>query len=184
MKARVAENRDIVALRELEIQAYGYTWESEAFEREFLRRDCLYTVVDSNVCAALTPRGGLKAGPLAAVVSMNWIQDEVQLLSIAVAPVFQRQGLARRLLGTHLAFSQQLALNWMTLEVKWENTPALNLYRHYGFTTSGRRKKYYRDGQDARIMWSASLQDGYKEQLATYQKDAQDLRGEWEAKFS
>lgn len=184
MKARVAEKRDIVALRELEIQAYGYTWEAEAFEREFRRRDCLYTVVDSEACSSLTPRGGLKPGPLAAVVSLNWIADEVHLLSIAVAPVFQRQGLARSLLGTHLAFSQQMALNWMTLEVKWENTPALTLYRHYGFTTTGRRKKYYRDGQDARIMWSSSLQEeGYKEQLAAYQEDAQTLRQEWEANF-
>lgn len=184
IRPRVAQARDIFALRELEIEAYGYTWESEAFEREFRRRDCLYTVVDSSACGRLTPRGGLSPGPLAAVTSLNWIEDEVHLMSIAVAPAFQRQGLGRTLLGLHLAFSQQLSLNWMTLEVKWENAPALALYRHYGFTTAGRRKKYYRDGQDARIMWSSALQeDRYRSQLAAFQGDAETLKQEWEATF-
>lgn len=40
----------------------------------------------------------------------------------------------------------------ITLEVKEENLPAINLYKKYGFQTIGTRKKYYDNKFDAYIM--------------------------------
>jgi len=58
----------------------------------------------------------------------------------------------------------------MTLEVKWGNLPANRLYRHLGFVTTACRKGYYRDGQDARIMWAGNLQsDTYGERLKNFE---------------
>ena len=38
------------------------------------------------------------------------------------------------------------------LEVSSNNTPAINLYKKFGFTTINNRKKYYKDGSDALVM--------------------------------
>lgn len=167
MNLRVARAADLDTLRALESEAFGLTWESEVYARELQRADCLYSVGD-------------EGGEVVALASLNWILDEVHLLSLAVPPAFQRGGRARRLLGTNLAFCQQLGLRWMTLEVKWENAPALALYKSFGFTTVGRRPKYYRDGQDARIMWSGDLREpSAQEDLEPYREWALPLWQEW-----
>lgn len=159
---------DIEEIRALETEAFGFTWDAETFARELRRTDCLFSV-------------GEVEGKTVAMASLNWILDEVHLMSIAVAPAWRGKGLARHLLGENLAFCRERGLHWMTLEVKWDNPPALALYKSYGFTTVGKRKKYYRDGQDARIMWSDKLgEEGYREQLEPYREAAAALNQEWE----
>ena len=168
MNVRVAGPADVETIRELETEAFGFTWDTEVFLKELQRTDCLFTV-------------GEVEEQTVAMASLNWILDEVHLMSIAVAPAWQGQGLARQLLGDNLAFCQKRGLHWMTLEVKWDNPPALALYKNYGFTTVGKRKKYYRDGQDARIMWSGQLgEDRYREQLAAHQESASLLTQQWQ----
>jgi ribosomal-protein-alanine N-acetyltransferase len=56
---------------------------------------------------------------------------------------------------------------WLTLEVRVTNRPAQALYVKYGFTRQGVRRHYYSDnGEDADIMWSASLHDSdYRERI-------------------
>lgn len=58
-----------------------------------------------------------------------------------------------------------VGVQYMTLEVRVSNEPALALYKNFGFKKAGLRKKYYEDnGEDAHIMvndrcpraWSAS----------------------------
>lgn len=167
MKVRVATSEDIASIRELELEAFGFTWDNDVFEKELQRTDCLFTI-------------GEQQGVVAAMASLNWIVDEVHLMSIAVAPAFRGQRLASQLLGENLAFCQGLNLQWMTLEVKWDNPPALALYKSYGFTTAGRRKNYYRDGQDARIMWSDRLSEArYQQSLEEYQGAAARLLKQW-----
>jgi ribosomal-protein-alanine N-acetyltransferase len=167
--SRVAGLGDLEAIRDLEIEAFGFTWDADVFARELRRQDCLFTVVEA-------------AGEVVAMASLNWILDEVHLMSIAVSPTWRGRGLARRLLGENLAFCQGLGLQWMTLEVKWNNVPALALYRSFGFTTVGKRKRYYRDGQDARIMWSGRLsEDPYLQDLAVHRDAAQRLTEQWKA---
>lgn len=170
MKVRPAGPDDIETVRSMEVEAFGFTWEAEVFARELLRSDCLFTV-------------GELEGHVVALASLNWMVDEVHLMSIAVAPRFHKRGLARQLLGENFVFCQELGgLNQMTLEVKWDNPPALALYKSYGFTTVGRRKKYYRDGQDARIMWSGQLSDPrYGEPLERYRASVRQWISDWRA---
>lgn len=166
-QVRLAGVGDVETIRALEVEAFGFTWDKEVFQRELQRTDCLFTVTQVE-------------GETVAMASLNWILDEVHLMSIAVAPAWQGKGIARQLLGQNLAFCQLLGLRWMTLEVKWDNAPALALYKSYGFTTVGKRKKYYRDGQDARIMWSSPLtEERYQESLEAYRQAAQRLHQEW-----
>ena len=50
--------------------------------------------------------------------------------------------------------------NWLTLEVRVSNDSAQALYRKYGFSVQGTRRRYYSDNnEDALIMWSRPLSD-------------------------
>ncbi|GHS90823.1 ribosomal-protein-alanine acetyltransferase [Alphaproteobacteria bacterium] len=66
---------------------------------------------------------------------------EVEILKIAVAPCFQRQGLATRLLKHGLGNFPPDVTFW--LEVQESNAPALRLYSSFGFRKQHERKNYY-----------------------------------------
>ena len=54
-----------------------------------------------------------------------------------------------------------VGVQYMTLEVRVSNEPALALYKNFGFKKAGLRKKYYEDnGEDAHIMVNDRLPQG------------------------
>jgi ribosomal-protein-alanine N-acetyltransferase len=86
--------------------------------------------------------------------------DEVHLLNITVAPPFQRQGWARCLMQSLSLWSQAPGANWLWLEVRESNAPALSLYQSFGFQKVGLRKDYYPAGRTTResaVVMSMSL---------------------------
>ncbi len=80
------------------------------------------------------------------------IVDEAEILTLGVTMPFRQIGVATKLLR---AFEEQALSNHLTkalLEVNAGNTGALALYRAIGYDQIGRRKHYYRDGEDALTM--------------------------------
>lgn len=72
------------------------------------------------------------------------VLDEVHLLNITVSPLYQKQGLGRRLLDQLQHWCRHTAkARWLWLEVRESNNHARQLYERYGFTQVGARKKYY-----------------------------------------
>ncbi|HMN36840.1 MAG TPA: ribosomal protein S18-alanine N-acetyltransferase [Hyphomicrobium sp.] len=69
--------------------------------------------------------------------------DEAEVLSIGVAPDWQRAGLGQMLLEGLARASRKGEARRIFLEVAEDNAAALALYRKVGFRESGRRKKYY-----------------------------------------
>ena len=74
------------------------------------------------------------------LVARQVIDDEFELLNMAVAPDQRRQGHAKALLTDAL---QRFPGMWF-LEVRASNAAALALYEALGFHRSGRRREYYR----------------------------------------
>ncbi len=71
------------------------------------------------------------------------ILDEVHLLNITVAPALQRQGWGRVLLDGLALWARTQQAQWLWLEVRASNAPALAAYRQRGFAEVGRRRDYY-----------------------------------------
>ena len=77
------------------------------------------------------------------------VVDEGEVLTIAVDPSHQRQGIGLRLLrAAHEAWAEH-GVRRAFLEVRDDNVPARALYASLGWTPAGRRTGYYRDGTDA-----------------------------------
>jgi ribosomal-protein-alanine N-acetyltransferase len=87
---------------------------------------------------------GLKAGAqwVGYYVAMP-VLDEVHLLNITVAPVFQGQGWARCLMQSLSLWSQSQQATTLWLEMRESNARALKLYTAFGFEQVGIRKDYY-----------------------------------------
>ncbi|MDN3544290.1 MAG: ribosomal protein S18-alanine N-acetyltransferase [Roseateles asaccharophilus] len=75
---------------------------------------------------------------------------ELHLLNITVAPEFQGQGHARRMLDALQAQARRLACEQIWLEVRQSNARARAIYLRYGFTEVGQRRAYYPAAQGQR----------------------------------
>jgi ribosomal-protein-alanine N-acetyltransferase len=71
------------------------------------------------------------------------IPPEAELESIAVAGMFQRMGVARRLFEELKGELEAAGVTQVLLEVRASNTAALSLYQELGFAETGRRAGYY-----------------------------------------
>ena len=74
------------------------------------------------------------------------IDDEAEILSVGVTPDWQRQGVGKRLLQRFFDYGASRNMAKAVLEVAEDNVPALGLYRDFGFAEFGRRKDYYKQG--------------------------------------
>ena len=90
---------------------------------------------------------------VAGYVGSQSVMGESDMMNIAVAPNYRRQGIAEALIE-ELARQLRDGGNYcLTLEVRASNEPAIALYEKLGFTQVGRRPNYYRSPkEDALIL--------------------------------
>ena len=95
---------------------------------------------------------------LVGFAGMWTMMEEAHITTIGVAAAHRGRHVGEFLLVGLIDEALRRDANWITLEVRVSNLNAQNLYRKYGFSQYGIRKRYYSDnGEDAYIMWSPSL---------------------------
>ncbi len=82
-------------------------------------------------------------GDMAGFCIWQQAAEEVELLSIAVAPGWRRKGLGGFLLDAMTAICRSRGCRFVFLEVAENNKAARNLYLTRGFAETGRRRAYY-----------------------------------------
>lgn len=80
------------------------------------------------------------------------IADVVEVIDIAVAPEFKRQGIGKALIENVLKYCKTKNASEIQLEVRESNIPAISLYEKMNFVKVGIREKYYSDGENAILM--------------------------------
>lgn len=80
------------------------------------------------------------------------IVDEAEIISLGVIPAARRQGWARRILLRLIDECRLRSARSLFLEVAARNEPAQALYRANGFLETGKRRRYYSNGDDALLM--------------------------------
>ena len=86
---------------------------------------------------------GLPTGPLQGFILGQQAADEAEILSIGVAPEFQRRGLGYRLLADWMSLAAREGVVRVFLEVAADNVAAKALYGSLGFEQVGLRRNYY-----------------------------------------
>ncbi len=114
---------------------------------ESLLRDLLGSVHSHMVVA----EGG--DGAVLGYAGLTAVAGEGYIDNIAVDGRYRRRGIARALLGEFIRQGKEGGLDFLTLEVRASNAPAIALYEKLGFELTGRRRGYYDDPpEDALLM--------------------------------
>lgn len=80
------------------------------------------------------------------------ITKKGHVISIAVLPKHQRQGVACSLMKEAMESMIRYNAKECFLEVRASNTPAVKLYKKMGFDVLRTMRSYYADGEDAYLM--------------------------------
>lgn len=136
---KMTEN-DLKDAREIEKNSNKNPWSENIFKRELEKSYSFNTVIKY-------------LGKTAGFISGENISGEMNIGSLAVDENFRRKGLASRLLEDIIKKSEDLKCDLITLEVRVNNAPAINLYKKFEFKVLGERKDYYDNPkEDALIM--------------------------------
>lgn len=85
------------------------------------------------------------------------VVGEGEIMNLAVAPEYRREGLGRRLLEAGLDALRGRGVHQVHLEVRQGNEAAQLLYRRQGFEPVGRRAGYYRNPVEDAIVLRLAL---------------------------
>jgi ribosomal-protein-alanine N-acetyltransferase len=118
-------------------QCFPESWSEDDY-RYFLTHECAYSF------GLFSPENVLGAY----LLSLR-VLGEIDIISIATAPIYRRMGLGAYLLSRAI---EDLQTKRLMLEVDTENTAAIALYLKAGFKIQGVRKKYYDAKRDAYFM--------------------------------
>ena len=139
---RLAEERDIIPMAEMDILCFSAPWSEESFRKEITDNHLAFYIV-AEISGRMVGYAGL------------WgIVDEGHITNVAVHPDFRRKGIGEALITVLLSHTRENGILSHTLEVRASNDAAISLYLKFGFVPAGLRKNYYEDnGEDAIIMW-------------------------------
>ncbi|HWI41282.1 MAG TPA: ribosomal protein S18-alanine N-acetyltransferase [Verrucomicrobiae bacterium] len=98
------------------------------------------------------PMVALAEGAVAGFICPAIVLDEAHILDVAVHPSFRRRGVGRLLVQAVIRECAERSAAFLGLEVRPSNGAAIELYRSFGFRETGRRKRYYENGEDALLM--------------------------------
>lgn len=131
---------DIENVIAIERASFQFPWSTRFFLDE-LQVDCARSILAE------------VDGRIVGYVLFWFLPEEVDIHNIAVHPDFRRQGIGRLLLEQVVDSARHQERLRVTLDVRFSNAPAQNLYRSFGFVIRGLRKGYYSDnGEDALVM--------------------------------
>ena len=143
---RIATSNDLADILSIEKKVFKHPWSKEQLSWELNSQP----VTENHVMIA--------RGNMIGYLFSHVVDDDVQILNIAIDIPFQHKGYGEQLLSYFL--DQFNADSSIHLEVRKSNFPAINLYLKFGFHETGTRKGYYADGEDAIIMQRYSLIHG------------------------
>ena len=134
----MATLNDLADILSIEKKVFKHPWSKEQLSWELNSQP----VTENHVMIA--------RGNMIGYLFSHVVDDDVQILNIAIDIPFQHKGYGEQLLSYFLdQFNADISIH---LEVRKSNFPAINLYLKFGFHETGTREGYYSDGEDAIIM--------------------------------
>jgi ribosomal-protein-alanine N-acetyltransferase len=125
-----ASGRDAAAIAALHGVSFARGWSEQEVET---------LMTDRHVMTHRAMNGSTMAG----FILSRLVEDEAEILSVAVANARRGRGLARSLLNLHMRRLAGLGARAIFLEVDEHNAPAIRLYERAGFHEISRRPNYY-----------------------------------------
>ena len=132
---------DIEAVSAIERRTFTLPWSPPIFSGQLARETGIALVCEIG-------------GRVAAYLIADMFVDVWHLMNVAVDGPYRRRHAASGLIEAYFAITEMHGHRGHTLEVRVSNKSAIDLYRSFGFVSTGIRPGYYSDDrEDALIMW-------------------------------
>lgn len=131
VRARPMAATDVERVAEMERASFTSPWRAETFESLLDRPGAEMWVLDH------------KTDGVIGYFVLWCILDQGELANIAVAEGHRGKGYGAYLLQRVVDVARERGVESLYLEVRVSNTAAVDLYKTFGFTGVGTRKKYY-----------------------------------------
>lgn len=131
---------DVDLLMALEALCFDYNWTREQFLLGLERN--AYRVL-----------GIKKDGFLAGYIAFSLIEDEMEILNLAVHPDYRKQRFGTHLMEKAFEICIQNGIAKSFLDVKESNAAAIRLYEKFGYNRIGVRKRYYPDTKEDALLY-------------------------------
>ena len=133
------EHHHLPDILQVERECFSSPWSEQMFISEISGKFAHYYVIEEDSRAV-------------GYMGMWSLSGEGHITNVAVGKDYRRRGFARALISYFIEIAKKENLEFMTLEVRASNTPAITLYESFGFTQVGVRKKYYDNSEDALLL--------------------------------
>lgn len=142
MMIRRMEKRDLLQVEAIETALFSDAWSEQGFE-DTLNSPYVISLV------AIDEAEDMILGYIIMYVSF----EEGEISNVAVAKSAQNRGIGSALMQAILEKGLEESVTRFILEVRVSNTPAIALYKKFGFTEIGIRRDFYeKPREDALIM--------------------------------
>jgi len=132
---------DLAAVHQLECTVFPHPWSLRLFAQQLASDSVIMLVCEDD-------------GRLIGYMVADMFVDVWHVMDLAVVPDRRRTHVGSDLIEAYFAITERRPHRGHTLEVRVSNTPAIELYRSFGFVSTGVRPRYYEgDHEDALIMW-------------------------------
>ena len=133
------EENHLDGVLEVETLSLKSPWSRNMFLEEINSPTAMYNVL-------------LDGEKVIAYMGMHCVCGEGHITNVAVHPDYRKRGAASFLINHFISHARENSFEFVTLEVRESNEPAIKCYEKFGFKEVGRRKKYYEHKEDALLM--------------------------------
>ena len=132
-------NEHISGVIKLENECFSEPWSYKGIQNE-ISNDNAYFIV------------AILDNTIVGYSGMHCIYGDCYITNIAVSQDYRRLGIGKALLNTFIKHAEKQNYNFISLEVRESNTPAINLYKSFGFKKVGIRKDFYNKPKENAII--------------------------------
>ncbi len=133
------EEEHLSALSLIEKECFSTPWSENALREELSNQYARFFVAicDNKVCG---------------YIGSHNIIDEVYITNVAVSKAYRKQGIGESIVRFLVNESKKEGADFITLEVRKSNLPAISLYEKCGFYSVGERKCFYENPKEDAIL--------------------------------
>lgn len=146
MNIRRMTEEDLEEVCKIEKDTFSEPWTREDFDHSIKNTNNRYLVVEEQGC-------------IAGYCGYWGVVGEGYIYNVAVRKDFRRRQIGLSMLRELIQQAFKMGISSLTLEVRFSNHAAIELYERLGFVNSGVRRDFYsKPKEDAVIMWLRLIQ--------------------------
>ena len=123
---------DLENIKEILISDFDDFWNYSTLKEELSNANSYYLVAKSD-------------NEILGFAGIKTVLDEADIMNIVVKKSKRKLGIGSLLLKNIIELCKNLNISTLFLEVNEKNTPAISLYKKFGFKNVGFRKNYYKE---------------------------------------